>query len=335
MHKHYNIPIFLPELACPFRCVYCNQAVISGQQQVPAAEEMQQIIEERLSTIPAAGSLIEIAFFGGNFTGLPKNYQMECLRMATQYLKSGRVRGIRLSTRPDYINAENLQLLKDFGVTTIELGAQSMDDEVLKTCGRGHDVEDVIRSSDMIRGKGFRLGLQMMIGLPGDNLAKAKETARRIIAAKADETRIYPCLVIAGTALEADYQMGFYQPLSLEEAVAWTAELTLLFEEAGVNIIRMGLHPSEELQGKNLIAGPFHPSFKELVMTNIWKKLFEKTNWPEAKEITIFVPEKERNFAIGYQGSNRKALLQKYTKVRFEGAAISKRLDFFIQIDQA
>ena len=334
MIKHYNIPIFLPELACPFRCVYCNQAVISGQDRVPSAEEMQQIVEERLSTIPSAGSLIEIAFFGGNFTGLPEKYQLECLRMASQYLKSGRVSGIRLSTRPDYITFDKLQLLKDYGVTTIELGAQSLDDEVLIACGRGHDAGDVIQSSEMIRSMGFRLGLQMMIGLPGDSLSKAKATTQKIIAAKAEETRIYPCLVIAGTALETDFNKGRYQPLSLEEAVAWTTELTLLFEEAGVNIIRMGLHPSEELQGKNLIAGPFHSSFKELVMTNIWKKIFEKTIWPEAKEITIHVPERERNFAIGYQGSNKNRLLRRYNKVRFEAAPIRKRLDFLLQIDQ-
>lgn len=330
MKKHYNIPVFLPELACPFRCTYCNQATISGHKQAPSVVQMQQIIESHLASIPSGQSWIEIAFFGGNFTGLPMDYQAECLHLAHRYVKSGQVNGIRFSTRPDYIDEEKLRFIADFGVTTIELGAQSLDEEVLLKSGRGHTAAEVLDASALIRKHGFRLGLQMMIGLPGDTLEKALFTAQSIIEAGADETRIYPCLVIHDTYLEKAYHQAKYLPLSLDEAVDWTAQLTLLFEEARVKIIRMGLFPSEELLADGYVAGPFHPAFKELVMTQIWKQLFDQAIWPDAKVLRIEVPQHERNFAIGYKAANKKHLLKRYEKVSFDGMPFSRRNEFRI-----
>jgi histone acetyltransferase (RNA polymerase elongator complex component) len=317
MAKHFNIPLFLPELACPFRCSYCNQAAISGQLKIPSAEEMRETVETHLQSIPKGDNHIEIAFFGGNFTGLPEKFQKQCLEIAAEYLHNDLINGIRLSTRPDYINKSRLELLRKYDVTTIELGAQSLDEFVLEKCGRGHTVSDVFSASSLIKSYGFRLGLQMMIGLPGDNLEKAIKTANRIIEAGAEETRIYPCLVIHETDLEQDYRTGKYSPLTLEEAVSWSAQLMEIFEKAGINVIRTGLHPSEELNNKGFVAGPYHPSFKELVMTETWRLNFEKQQWPECNEIQIEVPVSERNFAIGYSAKNKKHLLNRYKKVKF------------------
>ncbi|MDO8896228.1 MAG: radical SAM protein [Bacteroidales bacterium] len=317
MAKHFNIPLFLPELACPFRCSYCNQAAISGQLKTPSLEEMRATIESHLQSIPIGENHIEIAFFGGNFTGLPEKFQIQCLEMAGEFLQKNQINGIRLSTRPDYINKAKLELLKKFGVTTIELGAQSLDEVVLEECGRDHTVADVYSSASLIKSYGFRLGLQMMIGLPGDSLEKALKTAGRIIEAGAEETRIYPCLVISETALEQDFRAGKYIPLSLDEAVFWSAQLVEDFDSAGVKVIRIGLHPSEELNNNGFVAGPYHPSFKELVMTEAWRLHFEKQDWPEANEIQIEVPASERNFAIGYGAKNKKKLLTRYKKVKF------------------
>lgn len=318
MVKYYNIPIFLPELACPFRCSYCNQATISGQNHIPSESEMIAVIERNLNSFPKGNNHIEIAFFGGNFTGLPTRIQRNALQVAKRYVFNNQVQGIRLSTRPDYVDSEKLLLLKENGVTTIELGAQSLDEEVLLQCGRGHTAADVHQASALIKAEGFRLGLQMMIGLSGDTLSRALQTAHQIIEAGADETRIYPCLVIRGTELEQDFLKGSYIPLSLDEAVAWTAQLVLLFENAEVKIIRLGLHPSEELNNEGLIAGPYHPSFKELVMTKIWKNILLANNeWPVCSELQIEIAPKERNFCIGFEATNKKWLLTRFKNIRF------------------
>ncbi len=264
---------------------------------------------------------VEVGFFGGTFTGIPLAEQENYLRLVQPYIDSGRVQGIRLSTRPDYINTEVLLILKKYGVTTIELGAQSLDDEVLKASFRGHTAKQVEDASLMIREAGFHLGLQMMIGLPGDTLEKSLATAKKIISIGASNTRIYPALVIRDTAMHRWFEQGKYQPLSLEEAVEWSKQLLLLFEEAGVNVIRLGLHPSEGLlDGSELIAGPFHPSFRELVLSAIWKDILSPLlKEKNRKAIEIQVPSGEINYAIGYGAKNKKMLLQHFQHVRFTG----------------
>lgn len=196
MLKHYTIPIFIPELACPHQCVFCDQRKISGQQEIPNIDDINKKIKAYLKTIPEKRSRVEIGFFGGSFTGLPMDQQEMYLKAAAEFVKGRRVEGIRLSTRPDYINREILDLLKKNKVITIELGAQSMDPGVLAKSGRGHSVEDIEKASKMIIDDGFELGLQMMIGLPGDTLEKAKHTAKKIVELGARNTRIYPTLVI-------------------------------------------------------------------------------------------------------------------------------------------
>ena len=230
--RHYNIPIFIPELACPFQCIYCNQQKISGRLSIPTEEEILKIIEDHLSTIPTENSEVELAFFGGNFTGIDKSEQIRLLQLVNPYLKSGRIKGIRLSTRPDYIDEEILKMLKDFGVRTIEIGAQSLDDKVLHLSKRGHTAKDTEQAAKMILEAGFSLGLQMMIGLPGDTLESAIYTANRIVELGADSTRIYPTLVIRDTVMEKMYHEERFKPLSLEEAVSWSKDLLLVFEKA-------------------------------------------------------------------------------------------------------
>jgi histone acetyltransferase (RNA polymerase elongator complex component) len=330
--KHYTIPIFIPQLACPFQCVFCNQEKITSRGHIPGMQETRNTIEEYLGSFPKGNKHIEIGFFGGNFTGIPVEEQEQYLQIAHSYLMKGIVQGIRLSTRPDYIDETRLHLLKKYGVTTIELGAQSMDEDVLTQSARGHTAVDIEMASQMILATGFRLGLQMMIGLPGDTLEKAVFTAKKIIALGAAETRIYPVLVIKGTKMAEWYEEGKYKPLSLEEAIAWLKELLPLFEEEGVEVTRVGLHSSEGLlSGKELVAGPFHPSIRELAMTEVWwDRLNVLTAFEGLDELRITVHPSQYNFAVGYYGKNRKRLMQIIKDVGFLKDKGLKETEFLV-----
>ena len=318
MKKHSNIPIFIPELACPHQCVFCNQEEISGTHSIPQPEDVKDIVEQYLATIPE-NRIINIAFFGGSFTGLPVDLQEQYLKEAFGFVNNGRVSGIRLSTRPDYINGTVLELLKKYGVTTIELGVQSTNREVLNKSGRGHTFDDIRDASSLICKYGFELGLQMMIGLPEDNYERSIQTANDIVSLGAGNTRIYPAVVVKRTALEKMYQEGKYVPLTLKQAVEWTKDIVRIFEKDNVSIIRMGLHPSEELViGKSLIAGPFHSSFKEMVMTEIWKEIINtELNDITTKKIKISVCSRQIHNAIGYRQANREQLKSRGYNVCF------------------
>jgi histone acetyltransferase (RNA polymerase elongator complex component) len=320
MIKHFTIPIFIPELACPFQCVFCDQRKISGSIEIPSIEGVDEIIQKYLSTLPEEKARIEIGFFGGNFTGIPESDQRAFLSIAQKYVDNGSVQSIRLSTRPDYISQENLSLLKDFSVKTIELGAQSMDDDVLIKSGRGHTAQDIIDSSELIRQAGFDLGLQIMIGLPGDTMEKCLKTANQIVALKPKDVRIYPTLVIKGTELAELFKEGLYEPLSIKAAVLWTKDIYRIFENANLDIIRVGLHPSEELTNNNsLITGPYHQSFRELVLSELWKdRFFEQLEFTKSKSLIIYVASKELNHAIGYGSSNVKLLEKKFESVKIK-----------------
>ncbi len=329
---HYNIPIFIPHLACPFTCVFCNQKHISGAQKAAEISEIVSKIELNLSTIDATTSVVEVAFFGGSFTCLEIAEQKKYLEVVQPYLDSGKIKSIRLSTRPDYINEEILLFLKTMHVETIELGVQSMNKKVLKLSGRGHTAQDVIFASEMIKSEGFQLGLQMMIGLPGDTADICMETAQRLIGLHPDCVRIYPTLVIKNTELEQLFKDKKYQALSIEQAVEWTAPILSLFIQHHINVIKVGLHPSEGFdKGDKLIAGPYHPSFRELVMTKIWDDLFKDISVDEHPDITISVPFDEYNNAIGYKATNRNHLRQKFRRVRFSRS--SDLLDLNYHVD--
>lgn len=317
--KHYTIPIFIPELACPFQCVFCDQKKISGHSSIPSANEVKKIIETYLKSFIHKNAVVNIGFFGGNFTGISMNEQEEYLKTASVYLRNGDIHGIRLSTRPDYINEEVINLLANYSVSTVELGAQSFHDDVLLKSGRGHKAADISNAAVLIKKANIKLGLQMMIGLPGDSAEHSSYTASKIIEHGADNTRIYPTLIIKGTALERLYKAGKYSPLSLNEAVKQTKSVYLLFEKSNVNVIRVGLHPSEELlSGEELIAGPFHISFKELVLSSIWKdQLNNSVDEKSGKSITVKTSNEEINYAVGYQSSNKLMLKERFNKVLF------------------
>ncbi|MCX6245977.1 MAG: radical SAM protein [Bacteroidetes bacterium] len=328
--KHFTIPVFIPLEACPFTCIFCDQKKITGWSKVPSPADIETMIRSHLLTFPVNDRIVEVGFFGGTFTGLPAEQQRRYLETVMPFVKSGDVDAIRISTRPDFISGEVLPLLKEYPVRTIELGAQSMDDGVLKASGRGHTSGQTELASGMILDAGFSLGLQMMIGLPGDSEEKAVRTAEKIIRAGATETRIYPVVVIRGTPLETLFKQGKYLPLSLEEAVSRTKSVVRVFEESSVKIIRIGLHPSDGLlNGQYLIAGPFHPSFRELVMTAIWKdRLDGLCNGKQETCIIIRVNPADRNAAIGYSGQNRKMLEKHYGKVKFVNDPLIKERTF-------
>lgn len=303
---HCNIPIFIPQLACPHACIFCNQKYISGQQKAPSMLEVKETIETYLSTL-SRDDEVELAFFGGSFTGISMEMQNKYLQLVQPYIKEGRIGSIRLSTRPDYINTEILDNLKKYNVKDIELGAQSLDDEVLQLSERGHSVEDVYKASELIKSYGFNLGLQMMIGLPLDTKQKSIHTAKTIVSLGAKTTRIYPTLVIEHTKLARLYKENEYKPLTLTEAIDWTKDIYKVFLNSNIKVLRVGLHPSKDIvSGEGFLAGPFHISFFELVLTEIWKERLQSLIKPDTKEIIL--NPKDVNHIVGYNSANKDLL---------------------------
>ena len=266
--KNSIIPVFVPHLGCPNDCVFCNQRRISGHMSPAGAETVKNAIENAAALTPP-GTKRQLAFYGGSFTAIPDGQQLELFEAARPYLEDGTISSIRLSTRPDAIDGAVLARLKKYGVTTVELGAQSMCDEVLKLSGRGHTASDVENSSRLIKAAGFELILQMMTGLPGDTDERSIETARRIIALRPDGVRIYPTVIVRDTALYDLWKAGRYAEHTVEDAVRVCAKLTAMFDEANIPIIRMGLNPTEDLSGGDAAGGAYHPALGELVRSRM------------------------------------------------------------------
>jgi histone acetyltransferase (RNA polymerase elongator complex component) len=314
--KHYNIPIFIPHLGCPYDCIYCDQKKITAQQETPDILQMINTIEANLQTIPREAK-VEVAFFGGNFTAVDRKLQEDYLGAVQPYLQKGRVQSIRISTRPDCIDGPILDMLTLYGVKMIELGVQSLSDKVLQASARNYKTEDVFKSSHLIRERQIDLGIQLMIGLPQDSYAMDMETTRQTIALRPQAVRIYPTLVIAGTALEAMWKRGDYEPLSMEDALSTCRDMLLLFQEENIRVIRMGLYPGEELRRDGVIqAGPFHPSFGELVEQTIFKQqalvalrqYFERFGFQN--KINLHVHSRDLSKMIGNKQKNLLGLRQ-------------------------
>ncbi len=264
MGRHANVALFVPHEGCPNRCSFCDQKAISGRERPPRAADVKAACERAAATMHAEAGEAEIAFFGGSFTAIDRPYMVELLEAAAPFVRDGRFAGIRVSTRPDRVNGEVLALLKGYGATAVELGAQSMDDTVLARNGRGHTAADVRTAAARIRAAGLSLGLQMMTGLPGADQASDRETAGQLAALQPDTMRVYPTIVMRGTRLARWYEEGRYTPQTLEEAVELGAELLRFFEwERGIPVIRLGLHAGPELEAGR-VAGPWHPAFREL-----------------------------------------------------------------------
>lgn len=265
MSKFKIIPIFVPHKGCPHQCSFCNQKHITGQLEEVTPQKAREIIEMYLTTIDTLKFRTEIAFYGGSFTAIDVEYQTELLKVAHEYVSKGVIKGIRLSTRPDAITTDILDNLKKYGVTEIELGVQSMCDDVLQSNERGHTSEDVIKAVGLIRKYDFSLGLQQMTGLFCDTDEKDIYTAKEICGLKPDFVRIYPTLVFNNTALAQYYNDGLYKPHTVEHAVDLCRRIKLIYEQNNIKIIRLGLLMSDDEAKNNFIDGPYHPRFRELV----------------------------------------------------------------------
>lgn len=301
--KHVNIPIFVPHKGCPHDCVFCNQKKITGQVTDVTADDVKGIIEEHLSTIDIKDAYVEVAFFGGSFTAIEMDKQTELLEAVYPFVKSGRVNSVRCSTRPDAIDENILLNLKKYGVKTIELGVQSTDDEVLLKSGRGHKKDVVFSSSKLIKDFGFDLGLQMMLGLPGDTPQKSLQTAKDIISLSPKCVRIYPTLVVEDTSLLEMYNDGKYKPFDLDTTVPLCAKLLKMFYKANIDVIRVGLQTTDNINEKTVI-GPYHPSLKELCESYIIRELIEDNIKNITGDALVLINPKNISKAVGNKKSN-------------------------------
>lgn len=309
MKKNYIIPIFIPHRGCRNQCVFCNQNKITGKQNQIKGDQVECIIKEYLSTIPLQeGQVIEVAYYGGSFTGIALEDQKDLLAPAKAVWEKGIIQGIRLSTRPDYIDEEILVNLKSYGVSTIELGVQSLDQRVLQQAKRGHGEETVYRAVKLIKNKGFRLGIQLMVGLPGDSEKSFLSTIDKVVGIKPDFVRIYPTLVIKETILARMYLSGEYEPLGLSEAVELCKKAYQRLEQNRIPVIRLGLQTTEEIRETGeILAGPYHPAFRELVESSLIRdKMIEilDNSRELSSEITLVVHPSQISIAAGHKKEN-------------------------------
>ena len=320
MKKQYIIPIFVPHLGCPNDCTFCNQHKISGEQKNVTEEDVKNTIEFYLDSFKDKNAKVEIAFFGGSFTGIEPEFQEKLLSTAYNFIKEKKVDSIRISTRPDYIDKKTLKRLKKYKVKTIELGVQSTNDYILEKCKRGHTFADVKKASKMIRWNGFVLGHQMMVGLPESTALDELNTARDLAKLKPKMVRIYPVLVIKGTELEQEYVNGNYEPLTIEQAVERCKELCYFFEKKKIDVIRIGLQNTETItnpkdEKSEVVAGPYHETFRGLVESSIYYdtivEKIKKIN-TKVKEVEIKVNPQNVSNVVGYRRENIKKLKEIY-----------------------
>jgi len=302
--SHANISVFIPHMGCPNACSFCNQHTISSTAHAPSPDEAEEIIKGAYEYMtPEKRRNTEIAFFGGSFTAIDRNYMIALLERADRYIgKENGFCGIRISTRPDCIDDEILMLLKNHHVSSIELGAQSMNDRVLEMNMRGHTADDVRKSAAMIKAHGFELGLQMMVGLYGSAPEDELYTARELIKCSPDTARLYPVAVLFGTRLAELYAEGKYKLYPFEECVGICAEIYTLFTQSGIRVIRMGLHAEEGVEN-NAVAGFYHPAFGEIVRTEIVRRIIEE-NLTEGENICEASPRTAGSL-WGYKKSNK------------------------------
>lgn len=302
MGVHANISFFIPHLGCTHRCSFCDQRSITGQSGLPNEEDIKKAVDIAIKNPSYCAEKTEIAFFGGSFTAIDRQYMLSLLKAAYPFVKDGYVMGIRVSTRPDAIDTEVLSILKEYGVTAIELGAQSMDDGVLSANRRGHCAEDVRKASDLIREYGFSLGLQMMTGLYKATSESDYATVKEFIKISPDTVRIYPTVVLENTALAVLFKNGDYIPQSLSDAVRDCCRYYKAFCESGINVIRMGLHHINE---QDYVAGPWHPAFSQLCMSHIFaENAALELQRNQKGDYIIYVAERDISVAVGQKRKN-------------------------------
>ncbi|MBQ1186992.1 MAG: radical SAM protein [Clostridia bacterium] len=325
--SHSNISIFVPHLGCPHQCSFCNQKHITGQSKLPNAQDVEDAVNIAITSKKYDKDSCEIAFFGGSFTAIDRDYMLLLLKTAYQFIKNGQVSGIRISTRPDCIDNVILTILKQFGVTAIELGAQSMNDFVLEANNRGHRAEDVVKASKLIKEFGFSLGLQMMTGLFKSSEADDLYTADKIIELQPDTVRIYPTITIKNTYLEKLYTEGSYAPQTLESAVALATKIEDKFINNNINVIRVGLH---SIEAESYVAGPWHPAFRELCDSLRCREQLAKALSKKAEYI-VRVNDTELSKFIGQKRSNIKHFEDLGFKIKFIPDNTVNKSDFIIE----
>lgn len=302
------IPIFVPHLGCPNQCVFCDQKRISGSLFPASGDTVREALEG------LAGEGYELAFYGGSFTAIEVQRQVELLAAVQPYRASGLISSLRVSTRPDAIDEEVLVRLRRYGVETIELGAQSMTEEVLRRSGRGHSAADTEHAAALIKNAGFQLILQLMTGLPGESRQSALTSAQRLAALGPDGVRLYPTVILRGTALEQLWQRGEYTEHTVEDAVECCADILPVFETAGIPVIRLGLNPTEELSGGAVVGGAYHPALGELVKSRIWLRRIRRAicNMDGGVDIIIHVSPSALSQAVGQKRGNVLTLIKEF-----------------------
>ena len=329
MSAHAYISFFIPHLGCTHRCSFCDQRSITGHNSLPGEDDIKSAITIARKSKNYCPKSTEIAFFGGSFTAIDRQYMVSLLQWAYPFVKDKTVCGIRVSTRPDAINEEILSILKKYGVTAIELGAQSMDDNVLNANKRGHTAKDVIAACRLIKEYGFSLGLQMMTGLYKSDPDSDLYTVKEFIKISPDTVRIYPTVVLKHTALAYLVESGEYVPMSLEDTVKECCKYYKEFLANGINVIRMGLHHINE---EDYIAGPWHPAFSQLCMSELFmEKAVEKLNILDKGDYIIYVAENEISVAVGQKKKNIIKLRDLGYNCRVKGDMAIKSGDFRIE----
>lgn len=302
-----NIALFIPHAGCKNACSFCNQRLISGEKTVPTARDITKQLTQAVSCLNPAHSA-EIAFFGGSFTALERDYMISLLQAAHPFLGQKGITGIRVSTRPDAITYDVLQLLKNYGVTAVELGAQSTNDDVLRRNRRGHTYQDIVNAANLINEQGLELGLQMMTGLYGADEEIDYQTARNLIALSPKTVRIYPTVVFPDTYLYELYERGVYAPQTIEQAVSLCSNLLVLFQQADIAVIRVGLHGDSSLNGG---VGPVHPALRELCLGELFYNTIIKILPQDWKEVTVQVHPSQVSQAVGQNKKNITRLAEK------------------------
>ncbi len=314
------IPVFVPHLGCPHMCVFCNQRRISGESRPATAEDVRKAIIEGRSRL-GNGAAATLAFYGGSFTAIPPEEQEALLGAAQPFLRDGSISDIRLSTRPDAIDGVTLERLKGYGVRTVELGVQSMDDAVLRASERGHTAEDARKAAGMVRDAGFELILQMMTGLPGDTPERSVYTARELVRLRPDGVRVYPTVIIRDTPLYDMWRAGLYREHTTDDAVELCAIISDIFAEAGIPIIRLGLNPTDDLSEGDAVAGAYHPALGELVLARrfLTRERAELTDSDRGAEVVFAVKKGRVSAAVGQKRGNAEALRREFgvRSVRF------------------
>ncbi len=316
MKKHAIIPIFISHRGCPHQCVFCNQKAITARSGDVTVSDARKTIEEWLSTLEGRDMELELSFFGGSFTGIPMEEQTAFLKLAKEYKDSGRIDKIHCSTRPDYISPEILDNLKNHGMDVIELGVQSFDQGVLDASKRGHSIEDVERACKLIHEYGFTLGIQLMIGLPGDSYESCIESAKKAVEMKPSIARLYPTVVIDRTPLADMFEKGEYVPPSEDEMVRRTADMYRILTAAGINVIRIGLKSNEYIKGDT-----YHPAIGQVVRSEIARGDIEKQIEAiladgKTAAVEIAAPGSLFNYAVGHKAANKQYFKSRYPKLK-------------------